>query len=62
MDKVVIRAATVDDKDDVLAIRDDVYDGHDYLPAYYEYFVSSPGFTPYIMVYDGEIVRFILVE
>ena len=47
----------MDDKDEVIAIRDNVYDGHDYLPAYYDHFVSSPGFIPYVMVYDGNIVR-----
>ena len=47
----------MDDKDEVIAIRDNVYDGHDYLPAYYDHFVSSHGFIPYVMVYDGKIVR-----
>lgn len=56
MDKLVIRKATAGDREAVLKIHDHVYDGHDYLPAYYDHFLSSSDFIPFVMVYDGKIV------
>ena len=40
--KIEIREATAADKDAVMNIRGLVFDGEDYLPTYYEYFLSSP--------------------
>ena len=56
MDKLEIRRATEEDKEAVLNIHDHVYDGHDYLPAYYDHFLSSKDFTPFVMIFDGKIV------
>ena len=57
-ERIEIRKATSADKDAVLRIHDHVYDGEDYLPAYYDYFLfKAPQCTPYVLLYDGEIVR-----
>ena len=57
-ERIEIRKATPADKDAVLRIHDHVYDGEDYLPAYYDYFLfKAPQCTPYALLYDGEIVR-----
>ena len=56
MEKIVIRKATPADKEAVLKIHDHVYDGQDYLPAYYDHFQSSADFIPYVLLFDGEIV------
>ena len=52
-----IRPAMPADKSAVLAINEDVYDGLDYLPAFYDFFMECPVATPYVAVYNGEIVR-----
>ena len=52
----MIRKATSGDREAVLRIHDHVYDGHDYLPAYYDHFLSSSDFIPFVMIYDGKIV------
>lgn len=62
MDKLVIRKATSCDREAVLRIHDHVYDGHDYLPAYYDHFLSSSDFIPFVMIYDGKIVGFEVIQ
>ena len=57
----MIRQATPADKEAVLRIHDHVYDGHDYLPAYYDHFTSSSNFIPFLMIYDGKIVSVTLL-
>ena len=52
----MIRRATKEDKDRVLNIHGHVYDGHDYLPAYYDHFLSSTDFIPFVMILDGQTV------
>ena len=62
MDKELeIRRATAEDKEEVLKIHDHVYDGHDYLPAYYDHFLSSTDFNPFVLILDGKIVSLTFV-
>ena len=55
--KIEIREATAADKDAVMNIRGLVFDGEDYLPTYYDFFLSSaPDCFPYVLLYEGQIV------
>ena len=56
MDKVAIRQARPEDRDAVLKINDNVFDGRDYLPAYYDHFCKSPDIEAPVLLYDGKIV------
>ena len=56
MDGFNVREAVADDRDDVIGIRD-VYGGSDYLPAYYQHFVTSVAITPFVLLYQDKIVR-----
>ena len=40
--QLTFRAATLDDKARVLAMRENVYRGLDYLPDYYDFFIQDP--------------------
>ena len=54
MDQLIIREATVEDKHDILDIRDD--DELDYLRAYFDYFMTDPNITSYVAVIAEQIV------
>ena len=56
MDKITIRRATIEDKEVVLRINDNVYEGRDYLPSFYDHFLSSPAMLPVVMLYEDKIV------
>ena len=56
MQDVQIRKATPADKEAVLDICDDVYGGRDYLPAFYDNFMTSPFTTSFLVLYKGKIV------
>ena len=56
MEKVTIRRATPQDKEAVCKIHSNVYEGRDYLPAYYDHFLSSPAMYPAMLLYEGQIV------
>ena len=56
MQDVQIREATTADKKAVLSIRDDVYGGRDYLPAFYDNFMASTFTTGFVFLYKGKIV------
>ena len=56
MDDFSIREATTSDKEGVLGIHDNVYEGSDYLPVYYGHFVSSPDITPFVLLHKDKIV------
>ena len=60
MDKITIRRATPEDKESVMSIRDIVYSGNDFLPAYYDRFMTSPDIISAVMLYDTRIVSCIL--
>ena len=51
-----IRIATPEDKEAVLNLRKNVYDGRDYLPGYYEDFLTSPNITPFVLCHQDRIV------
>ena len=51
-----VREAVADDRDDVIGIRDDVYGGSDYLPAYYQHFLTSADITPFVLLFRDKIV------
>ena len=57
MADVTIRRAKLEDKDDVMRIRDDVYAGRDYLLSFYETFVKVDNCFPFVAVIDNTIVR-----
>ena len=56
MQDIQIREATPADKEAVLNIRDDVYGGRDYLPAFYDNFMTSQFTTSFLVLYKGKIV------
>ena len=56
MEYVQVREATPEDKEPVLNIRDDVYGGRDYLPAFYDNFMTSGFTTSFVVLYKGKIV------
>ena len=56
MANVTVRRATPEDKEAVLRMNKNVYQGRDYLPAYYDYFMTSPDVIPVVVLYEGEIV------
>ena len=58
MEKITIRRATPEDKDAVLRINDNVFGGRDYLPAYYDHFLTAPDMFPAVMLYEKQIVRY----
>ena len=58
MDKITFRLATADDKETVLNIPENVDLGiPDFLPAYYDHFISSPDIISSVMLYETRIVR-----
>ena len=59
---VHIREATAADKEAVLNIRDDVYGGRDYLPAFYDNFMTSPLTTSFVVLYKGKIVSAMVIK
>ena len=54
---VTIRRATLDDKQAVLAINENVAAGRDYLPAFYDRYITSPNSQWSVLLYKGKIVR-----
>ena len=56
MERVKIRRLTKEDKEAVMKLRDDVYEGMDFLPAYYDYFLTSTKVYPGAVLYDGKLV------
>ena len=56
MDKFAIRRATAEDKDAILSIHNNVFGGRDYLPAYFDHFLTCPGTLAVVMLYDGRVV------
>ena len=53
---LTIRRATIDDRDAVLKINDNVYGGLDGLPYFYEKYFSSSDIMPAVMLYNNKIV------
>ena len=55
-----IRVALPEDKDAILGIHNNVYNGSDYLADYYDYWHDHcPNVTSYVYEQDGEIVSFV---
>jgi hypothetical protein len=54
-----IRESTPEDKQAVLEIHKNVYDGLDYLPEYYDHFQTSDHVTSYVYMENDEIVSII---
>ena len=48
--------ARLEDKDQVLGIHDNVYEGFDYLPLYYDHFVAANEITPFVLLHKNKIV------
>ena len=58
MEDISVREARLEDKDEVLAIHDNVYEGFDYLPLYYDHFVTANEITPFVLLHKNKIVSF----
>ena len=54
---VTIRRATLDDKPAVLAINENVAAGRDYLPTFYDRYITSPNYLWSVLLYKDKIVR-----
>ena len=53
---MTMRPATLEDKQAVVAINDNVFDGRDYLPALYDSLVGSPSTKMLVCLHDDKIV------
>ena len=62
MEDLVVREATLADKDAVLSVHDNVFEGSDYLPVYYEHFIASPDITPFVILHEDKIVSIYQAE
>ena len=51
-----VRRATFADLDAILDINDNIYDGLDYMPAYFYIFMHSKNYAIYIYELDGQLV------
>ena len=56
MDDLKVREAVAHDRDDVIKIRENLYGGSDYLPAYFQHFVDSTDITPFVLLYQDKVV------
>lgn len=56
MDDYNVREAREDDREEVLGIHNNVYDGLDYLPVYFDYFMSCKDITPFVLLHKNKIV------
>ncbi|XP_060578785.1 histidine N-acetyltransferase-like [Ruditapes philippinarum] len=54
-----IRESTPEDKQAVLEIHKNVYDGLDYLPEYYDHFQTSDHVTSYVYMENDEIIAYL---
>ncbi|XP_045215484.1 uncharacterized protein LOC123565760 [Mercenaria mercenaria] len=54
-----IRQATSADKESVIGIHNNVYDGLDYIAEYFDDFIACPLTTPYVALIKNEIVGFV---
>ena len=54
---VEIREATLADKEAVLNIRDDIFEGRDYLLTFYDIFMTSRYTTSFVLVLKSKVVR-----
>ena len=57
MDKVTVRKPRHEDKEAVLKINSNVFDGRDYLPAYFDNFMASNDMEAAVLIYEDKIVR-----
>ena len=60
METYTMRRATPDDKLEVLALNDNVYGGRDYLPVFYDSFMSTSNISPFVLLLHGKIVSSLL--
>ena len=56
MDKFSIREATPEDKQAVLDCHNNVYDGLDYLPEFYDYFMAAQHIKAFVLLHGEKIV------
>ena len=56
MEDLEVREATLADKEAVLNVHDNVFEGSDYLPVYYDHFIASPDITPFVILHENKIV------
>ena len=53
-----VRRATFADLDAILDINDNIYDGLDYMPAYFYIFMHSKDYAMYVFELDGQLVGY----
>ena len=53
---ITIRKATLADREAVLAINDNVFDGRDYLPALYDSMINSPNTQMFVLLLKDKTV------
>ena len=56
MDDFSIREATSADKQAVLNCRQNVLDGFDYLPEFYDYFMAAENIKAFVLLHGEKIV------
>ena len=57
-----MRQALPEDKDAVLLIHDNVYEGRDYLPYYYDFLLSRPNATSFVLLHENRVVSQIVYK
>src|SRR6218665_2113445 len=53
-----VRRATFADLDAILDINDNIYDGLDYMPAYFYIFMHFKNYAMYVFELDGQLVGY----
>ena len=61
LEKLVVRPATLADRDDVMAITSGLYEGLDYLPSMYDQYMLDPNRRGQVGWLDGRAVSLILL-
>ena len=56
MEEFSIREATPEDKQAVLDCHQNVYDGFDYLPEFYDYFMTAQHIKAFVLLHGKKIV------
>jgi hypothetical protein len=59
IEQLTVKRVTSEDYDKVMAIRgpEDVYNGHDYLPSYFNSLIDSSNVMAFVVVHGDEFVR-----
>ena len=61
MEEFSIREATPEDKQAVIDCHKNVYDGFDYLPEFYDYFMAAQHMKAFVLMHGEKIVSYIII-